>query len=94
MRGGLALYPGTSDTALVTCSTNREEGLEEWHIPGKSKEVIMLLIATTTQGVTEWSTLDSLGAVSWVQKAAPQLYMPRATPPDIHLASTCRNVTV
>jgi len=37
---------------------------EEWHIPGKA-----LLIANTERRMTEYSTSDSLGDVSWVQKA-------------------------
>jgi len=51
--------------------------VEEWHIPGKQQVTNVasaLPIANTDDRMTERSTLDSLGDVSWVQKAALQLY--------------------
>ena len=47
--------------------------MEEWHLPRKP-QVSTLPIANTDHGMTERSTLVSLGDVSRVQKAALHLY--------------------
>jgi len=56
--------------------------VEEWHIPRKAAST--LLIANTDCGMTERSTLDSLGNVSWIQKAALKLY--RRYVPLLHMS--------
>jgi len=74
-------YPDLLTPAYVACSTNMGEGLvklitcndrpgcvEEWHIPGKT--VSALPIANMDRRTTKCATSDSLGDVSWVQKAA------------------------
>jgi len=41
--------------------------VEEWHIPGKLRESIV--ITTMNHGATKWSTSVSIGNISQVQKA-------------------------
>ena len=77
----LALYPGLVTPAFVACSTNTGEGLvklihamtylDVWRsgtYPEKS-QASALPIANTDCRTTENSTSDSLGDVSWIQKA-------------------------
>jgi len=78
----VASYPGLLTPVFVACSTNMGEGLvklsdipghvEEWHIPRKAASK-WVCYRSPTRTVTECSTSDSLGDVSWIQKAALQL---------------------
>jgi len=44
--------------------------VEEWHIPEKSQVSECATNKSTNGRITKCSTSDSLGDVSWVQKAA------------------------
>jgi len=85
-RWQLALYPGLLTPAFVACSTNTGEGLVNWSCAVtymdmwrsgtflEKPQASALPIANTDCRTTERSTSGSLGDISWVQKAALQLY--------------------
>ena len=84
----VASYPGLLTPAFVACNTNMGEDLVKlshvqwrtWMCGGVAhfwisrKYVSVLPITNRNRRTTEHSTSDSLCDISWVQKAALQLY--------------------
>jgi len=63
--------------------------VEEWHIHRCNRKHIVCYQLHPQKHMTEWSTSDSLGDISWVQKAASQLYSYRT---NVHSSTHPLNV--
>jgi len=83
------LMQGKSLVNLTMCSNvpGRWVVWRSGTFPENHKQVSTLPVANTDHGMTERSTSDSLGDVSWVQKAALHLY--RRNVPLPHTSTQC-----